>query len=139
MALNVKELNITNNTAEVKQEMQKAVARALETIGLLAETHVKNEITKIGLVDTGRLRNSITHTVKDNTAYIGSNLEYALYQEVGTGIYYPTGRKDPWLYTDEKGETHVTRGTKPKHFLKNAITEHQSEYHRIAEAELRGE
>ena len=139
MALTVKELQITDNSAEFKNEMRKAADRALEKVGLLAETHVKNEITKIRLVDTGRLRNSITHTVKDDTAYIGSNLEYALYQEVGTGIYYPTGRKDPWLYTDEKGETHVTRGTKPKHFLKNAITEHQSEYQRVVEATLKGD
>lgn len=134
MALTVKEF--TDNSPEFKKGMQQAVARALEAIGLQAETHTKSEITKIGLVDTGRLRNSIAHTVQDDTAYIGSNLEYALYHEVGTGIYYPTGRKDPWVYQDEKGNFHKTRGVQPKHFLKNAISSHQDEYRRIAEAEL---
>lgn len=136
MALQVKEF--TDNSKEFKDGMQKAVARALEAIGIQAEAHTKQEITSIGLVDTGRLRNSITHTVKDDTAYIGSELDYALYHEVGTGIYYPTGRKEPWRYVDDKGQGHTTRGVQAKHFLKNAITEHQSEYKRIAEAQLKG-
>ena len=35
-------------------------------------------------VDTGRLRNSITHATQDDVEYIGTNVEYAAYVEFGT-------------------------------------------------------
>jgi HK97 gp10 family phage protein len=35
-------------------------------------------------VDTGNLRNSITHTSDGKAAYIGTNVEYGKYVELGT-------------------------------------------------------
>ena len=35
-------------------------------------------------VDTGRLRNSITHTQDSKYAYVGTNVEYGKYVELGT-------------------------------------------------------
>lgn len=59
----------------------KAKAMALEIIGGKAESYAK----KLCPVDTGRLRNSITHQQYDeNTEVIGSNVEYAPYVELGT-------------------------------------------------------
>ena len=61
--------------------MEAAKTRALEIIGGKAESYAK----KICPVDTGRLRNSITHAQFDeNTEVIGSNVEYAPYVELGT-------------------------------------------------------
>lgn len=53
---------------------------ALEAVGLQAEGYAK----LVCPVDTGRLRNSISHAVEGNTAYIGTNVEYAPYVEFGT-------------------------------------------------------
>lgn len=61
-----------------------AVAKALEMIGLQAERYAKQELTKKRAVDTGRLRNSVSHAVKGDSAYIGTNVEYAPYIEFGT-------------------------------------------------------
>lgn len=36
------------------------------------------------LLDTGRLRNSITHEFDNNSARIGTNVEYAKYHQLGT-------------------------------------------------------
>lgn len=60
---------------EVLAAMEKGIKNGLEAIGLTAETYAK----KATPVDTGRLRNSISHTVDGESAYIGSNVEYAAF------------------------------------------------------------
>lgn len=70
-----------NNCPKAMSGMQRAKARALEIIGGKAESYAKKRCP----VDTGRLRNSITHQRYDeNTEVIGSNVEYAPYVELGT-------------------------------------------------------
>lgn len=67
-----------NNVKIVKEALDHAMAAALEEIGLVAEAKAK----RLCPVDTGRLRNSITHaidSVRDKAVYIGTNVEYALY------------------------------------------------------------
>ena len=56
------------------------VQKALKTVGMKAEKNAK----KICPVDTGNLRNSITHQNDKDTVYIGTNVEYAPYVEMGT-------------------------------------------------------
>lgn len=102
---------------------------ALEAIGIYAEGFSK----KLCPVDTGRARNSISHAVSGNDVYIGSNVEYFVWLELGSGIYASDGqgRKTPWYYYDKDGKLHWTRGIKPRHMLKKAATEHTVEYNRI--------
>lgn len=130
------EINITDNTALFQEEFEAAILRGLEKCGLVAEGFAK----KACPVDTGRLRNSITHTVvaAKKEAHIGTNVEYAAYDELGTGIYYPGGRQTPWAYTDDEGNTHWTRGQKPQPYLKPSVTEHKDTYRDIMESELKG-
>lgn len=74
-------ITIIDHTAEVKAAMDKAIDKALEMCGLKAEGYAK----MICPVDTGRLRNSITHTPgEEQSEYIGTNVEYAHYVEMGT-------------------------------------------------------
>lgn len=124
-----------DNSDEVKAAMHEALLLALEKIGLVAEKYAK----RLCPVDTGNLRNSITHQVDEaeTAVYIGTNLEYAPYVELGTGIYYPGGRTTPWVYQDEKGNWHRTSGNKAQPFLKPAATEHMSQYQQIIEDELK--
>ena len=123
-----------DNSKEVLAAMEKGKRNALTAIGATAETHTKKNIKADGLVDTGRLRNSITYatgdylgigtytdkkkkkytdakarnTPKDDEVAIGTNVEYAAYTELGT----------------EKITAH--------HYLKRAVTEHQDEYKKLA-------
>lgn len=69
-----------DNTAAVKGGLQSAIARSLERIGLAAEGYAKDMCP----VDTGNLRNSITHTSDGKAAYIGTNVTYGKYVELGT-------------------------------------------------------
>lgn len=84
---------------------------------------VENEAKKQCPVDTGDLRNSITHEVEDNVGYVGTNKEYAPYVEFGTGIFSSegNGRDTPWSYQDDEGNWHTTVGQKPQPFLKTAL------------------
>lgn len=98
-----------DNTKEVLSAMEKAIERGLEAIGLTAEGHAKKETP----VDTGRLRNSIGHAVEEKSAYIGTNVEYAPYVELGA------------------------RGRKGVHMLQRSATEHTAEYKKLMEENMK--
>ena len=129
-------VQFTDNSKEVLEAMQQAALRALEKCGLTAEGYAK----KLCPVDTGNLRNSITHTVDEEepAAYIGSNVEYAAYVELGTGKYVSGGRPTPWVYQDEKGNWHRTNGQKAQPYLKPSVADNANTYRKIIEDELKG-
>lgn len=89
-----------SNRDEVEKACAEAIYRSLEAVGLRAEGDVKQEITKPkkhkswdkkhakvrGSVDTGTLRNSITHEARPSqeAVLIGTPTEYASFVEFGT-------------------------------------------------------
>ena len=70
-------VTIQDHSAEVSAEIKAALLRGLEKIGMVAEGYAK----KLCPVDTGNLRNSITHVVDEggDAVYIGTNSEYGAY------------------------------------------------------------
>lgn len=152
------DIKIVDNSGEILRIFENQLSVALEAVATQAESHAKQVITdfvvygKVKLpagykeadnsrVDTGRMRNSVAHTVVNHDAYIGTNLESAVYHELGTGVYasQPGGRQTPWVYYDSKGKAHRTRGLYPIHFLKKAASEHTEEYKKIIEKIMKGE
>lgn len=129
------EIKITDNSGLAKEKMIAAALRSLEICGLVAEGYAK----QLCPVDTGNLRNSIAHQVQptEPAAYIGTNSEYGPYVELGTGKYYPGGRKTPWVYQDAKGQWHLTHGQRAQPYLKPAVADHAQQYHSIIEEALR--
>lgn len=129
-------VEITDNSEIFKNEMHSAALRALEKCGLVGEGYAK----KLCPVDTGNLRNSITHTVNESelAAYIGTNSEYGAFVELGTGKYYPGGRQTPWVYQDAKGQWHLTHGQRAQPYIKPAVADHPSQYGGIIEGEMKG-
>lgn len=121
-----------DNSKLFQEEFEAACKRALERCGMQAEGYAK-EMTP---VDTGNLRNSITHKVVENEVYIGTNNEYAAYVELGTGKYAEGGRKDPWVYQDEEGRWHHTDGQRAQPYLKPAVADHKQTYRNIIKDEL---
>ena len=128
-------IRFENNSGEVISTMQEAAIRALEKCGLTAEEYAK----RLAPVDTGNLRNSITHQVDDgeSAVYIGSNVEYATYVELGTGKYAEGGRPTPWVYQDGEGNWHWTAGNPAQPFLKPAVADHAQTYRNIIEDEMK--
>lgn len=124
-----------NNSGKVLSELEAACLRALERCGREGEKFAKETVA----VDTGNLRNSITHQVDSGepAVYIGTNTEYAAYVELGTGIYYPGGRQEPWVYQDAHGNWHTTQGQRAQPYLKPAVADHKQTYRNIIEDELK--
>ena len=128
------DIKFTSNGNDILSALEKGKHNALTAIGATAETHTKENITADDLIDTGRLRNSITYatgdysgvgtytdnnkksysdakarnTPKDDEVGIGTNVEYAAYTELGT--------------------KHITA----HHYLKRAVTDHKDEYKELA-------
>lgn len=127
-------VEITDNSKEVSAAIKAALLRGLEKAGLVAEGYAK----KLCPVDTGNLRNSITHVVDEQepAAIIGSNNSYAAYVCLGTGKYADGGRPTPWVYKDAKGQFHWTAGNKAQPFLKPAVSDHAEQYRDILKKEL---
>lgn len=71
-----------DNREAIAEAIDKAVAAALEEMGLACEGYAKLACP----VDTGRLRSSITHMTKpsDSAVYVGTNVEYGPCVELGT-------------------------------------------------------
>lgn len=108
------DVKLTDNSQLFLNAKDKAIAVALEAVGLQAEGYAKLELAnKPHRIDTGRLRASISHTAKRETAYIGTNVEYAIYVHEGK-----------WKM-------------QPNRFLKNAVEKHIAEYKKIAEQYLK--
>lgn len=101
-----------DNREAIANAIDRALVAALEEIGLAAEGYAKRACP----VDTGRLRNSITHLVDEGgkCAVIGTNVEYAPYVELGT------------------------RRQKPQPYLKPAAEDHKSTYRSIFRKHLGG-
>ena len=129
--------NFIYNSAIFLEALQSQVEIALEQCGMVAEAYAKKSCP----VDTGALRNSITHSVDsgEKTAYVGTNMEYAPYVELGTGIHASGGRQTPWMYQDDAGKWHTTKGQAAREFIKPAAADHAEEYKRIIIATLSGE
>ena len=117
----------------------------------IAKTDLKKVLTQCAVrvrdaakekvpVDTGDLQKSLTYAfVDDYTVAVGSNLNYAPYVEIGTGIYageltdglynnyLGTGRQTPWVYYDaRRGQFITTRGMFGRPYLLPSLLENET-------------
>lgn len=126
-------VNIVDNSDEIRALLREATQRALERCGLEAEGFAKDLVP----YNTGTLKNSISHQTDEDTAYVGTNNEYAAYVELGTGKYATNGgRQDPWVYQDGKGNWHHTHGQRAQPYLKPAMADNADVYRNIIKEEL---
>lgn len=70
-----------DNVADVIKAAAEQKLRALEAVGIQAEGDVKDEITDVGAVDTGRLRSSIAHQV-DGDSVANNRIKKSAYSDV---------------------------------------------------------
>lgn len=159
--------HVIDNSDEFKRAMKAGVEAALEAIGQQAVSHAKHIITTESRVDSGELRNTTSYRVvkKESTVYIGNPLEYAIYNEYGTGIYGEEKASNGWWvyvagsksgngkhsgkrYTRAEAarivarmraeglDAHMTQGMKGIHFIRDAVKDHITEYETIAKNEI---
>ena len=141
-----------NNIEEAKKIMHKRILVALEASGLFAERKAKEKCP----VDTGRLRNSITHVVSgdpersysfsaDYTSRFltGENRALSKEEKEMDNKTYIIPKTDEnletlWIGTNDFYAPYVETGVledgtyrKPKPFLVPALTDHKNEYKAI--------
>lgn len=119
-----------DNSADIIELVKKNKERALEAVGAQAEGDVKDEITELDAVDTGHLRQSIAHSVHDDSVEVGTNVEYAVYVHEGTGRNTAGGNPyKRWVYTDPlDGKKRMVHPQKPRRYIKNAIIRYAEDY-----------
>ena len=109
-----------DNSADIIELVKKNKERALEAVGAQAEGDVKDEITDLDAVDTGRLRSSIAHQVYGDSVEVGTDVDYAVYVHEGTGRNTAGGNPyKRWVYTDPlDGKKRMVHPQKPRRYIK---------------------
>lgn len=105
-------LKVVSHKEETIEAMLEQLQGALEGIGSDASSTAAQK--GVCPIDTGNLRNSIGFAVVEKTVYIGTNVDYALVQEVGG--------------------SHI----KGHHYLQFGISAHKEEYKNMIQEALDG-
>lgn len=118
-------MKFVDNSAAVKRELERAMIRGLIKAAMLVES----QAVLLVPTKTGALKKSIGYKVNESelVAYVGTNCEYAIYVEFGTGEFAEkgNGRKGGWVYRTPDGEVHFTYGMKPQPYLRPAFRQNQ--------------
>jgi len=128
-----------DNSADVLNQLAKNVEKALEMIGLHWQRRATEQATKMGVVDTGRFRSSLSYITPEsesgankqrrvskasqdgdtltgkapkNIVVVGTNVEYAPYLEFGS------------------------RGRPARPTIQNSVINYQKDYAKIAQQTL---
>ena len=154
------DIKLIDNSGEILRNFQKNLEAGLEAIGLQAERYAKEGCP----VDTGRLRNSITHTTAKNA---GQSYSYSYKTYTKSELDKMWGKKGVVAMRKAQSETAETHrgGAKPNevyvgtnveyaipqetndrykhtvggaHFLKNAAANHGDVYEKILKKQLKG-
>lgn len=82
-----------------------------------ASGEIKSQTQRNTRVDTGKTKSSWEYIVNEDElkAQVGSRYKNTVWEEFGTGVYAlnGNGRKTAWMYKDQSGKWHITRGKKP--------------------------
>lgn len=130
-------MKFVDNSKQAKKALEGQLITALIKASMLVE----GQAVLLTPVNSGALRDSIGHQVNESelTAYVGTNCEYAIWVEFGTGEFAEAGngRKGGWLYESPDGKVHFTHGSPPQLYLRPAFRQNQKQIRSIIEDCLR--
>lgn len=145
------DFKFVDNSKKIIDAKDDAVIKALEAIGQQAVSLAKTELQKSpARIDTGLLRNSITHAVSGKApaiqSYKGSNQSQYGKKGIPSGSYSGTAPDDPedkkavYVGTNVDYAVYIHEGTRhlePNRFLKNAVDKNGKEFENIAKDHLK--
>lgn len=140
-----------NRSDEIREAMEDAVKVAVDAAGLQASSYAKMELQKSpSRIDTGLLRNSITHAVGGSSPaiseYSASNPSKRTGKTPSSGGYGgaapadTAGQATAYIGTNVEYGVYVHEGTTkmaPNRFLKNAVERNQKQLVEIISKVLR--
>lgn len=121
-------ITVDNIEDSIKQGVENGLKQVASEMKQMEHDIIDKNIGGDGsYVRTGRLKSSITImpiTWSNGLAEISvvpKGCNYAIYNELGTGIYADNGkgRQDGWVYPLGGGEFRFTRGLPPKYFVRD--------------------
>lgn len=130
------ELDFEDNTVRIKEALADGISAFLHEAG----GELQAQTMRNSRVDTGHTKGSYDYHVMESVMagqaelQVGSNLENAIWEEFGTGEYalHGNGRKGGWIYQDNNGEWHKTKGKTPNRPLFKAFTANREKLKRRA-------
>ena len=121
-----------DNSMEGKERLKNAAAKWLLQACILVE----GQAVLLAPVATSRLKQSIDYIVDDDelVGYVGTNVDYAIYVEFGTGEFAENGngRKGGWMYKDPSGEWFFTWGMEPQPYSRPAFRQTKGQIEALA-------
>ena len=146
--LDLKGFNKTLNEIQdaVKQGTENGLKQLASEMKQMEHDIIDSNIGGDGsYVRTGKLKSSITImpiTWSNGLAEISvvpKGCNYAIYNELGTGIYADNGngRKDGWVYPLGGGEFRFTMGLPPKYFVRDTREFYEDKASRFIEDNIR--
>lgn len=125
-------MKFLDHSDEAKEVLKQATIQWLFQACMLVE----GQAVALAAVHTSRLRNSIDYVVDEAEliGYVGTNVEYAIYVEMGTGEFAENGmgRKGGWVYQDPSGEWFFTWGQEPQPYLRPSFRKNKSQIEALA-------
>ena len=123
-----------DNSMEGKERLKNAAAKWLLQACILVE----GQAVLLAPVATSRLKQSIDYIVDDDelVGYVGTNVDYAIYVEFGTGEFAENGngRKGGWMHKDLSGEWFFTWGIEPQPYLRPAFRQTKGQIEALAKS-----
>ncbi|AEB75899.1 HK97-gp10 family putative phage morphogenesis protein [Clostridium botulinum] len=120
-----------DNSRACKSAIKMANIKWLKAAALVIQSQAK----ALAPVNTSNLKTSINYKIQVSKleAYIGTNADYAVYVEFGTGEFAENGqgRKGGWGYVDPGGKFHFTKGMKPKPYLRPAYRQNKQQVKKL--------
>lgn len=110
-------MDFVDNSDKFKQALENKIPAILEAVGIHLEGESKDELENTPRrVDTGNLKNSISHAVDESepAVYIGTSIEYAIF------VRWSTREPSAWHRTDSSKMP--WSGTKRKYANTSRIT-----------------
>lgn len=123
----------------IRADSGKVLDRAL----LKGGERIRGNAVLLCPVDTGELRQSVrVQRLSPGVVIVGTNKEYAVYVEYGTGTKgdpgVPHTAKVFWRWQDEQGNWHTSHGQKAQSFLRAAVSKKEESFiRRLIAEELR--
>ena len=149
---NMSNISFTDNSAQFLAELSQRIDKALTAVGIHIEGEAKEELNNSPKrIDTGLLRNSITHALSGEapaiSSYHGDNSsKYSKVESIPVGHYNGTAPSDPddqravYVGSNVQYAGYVHEGTQkmaPNRFLKNAVTRNEDQIRKYIERELK--
>ena len=133
-------MEFKDNSDKAIKALQDAVYKGVTKASEIVESSAKLNAP----VDSGALGQSVNHQVDGRrtntiTGSIGTNSEYGIFVEKGTGLFAENGngRKTPWTYQMANGDWVTTSGSSPQPFLEPAFKDNKSQIQKAIEDEIR--